>query len=316
MSKEQIFNADEGDIWQVPKGRVTLVGAGPGAPDLMTIRGERALAQADVVVYDDLANAALLEICRPEVRRIYVGKRAGQHSMAQAQISRILVEEAARGQQVVRLKGGDPLVFGRGGEEIAALAAAGIAHEIVPGVTAAVAAGASIGVPLTHRDHASAVVFATGHECCGKRPGQARVNWAALASSGATLCIYMGVRRLAEIVTALLDGGLAGSTPVAIVSNATLPSQEQHTTTLEQAPFFAATLKGKPSLIIVGEVAAWAAAQRQGEDAAVGAAEQVAAVVSMAGAEGAEAAAGTSFSSPELLSLAGRRASLLEAVAS
>jgi len=247
-------------------GRVSLVGAGPGAVDLLTIRGQRLLAQADVVVYDDLANAELLDFCPDEARRIYVGKRGGRRSLPQEQITQILVSEALKGLHVVRLKGGDPLVFGRGGEEIAVLAEAGISYQIVPGVTAAVAAGASIGVPLTHREHASAVVFVTGHECVGKGTegaGREGVNWPALAASGATLCIYMGVRRLGEIVGKLIDGGAKGSTPVAIVANATLRSQEVHTTTLAEAAQFAEQLKGKPSLIIVGEVAALAGAGDQ-----------------------------------------------------
>jgi len=269
MSKEQILDYVAGKQRpespasppQPERGRVSLVGAGPGAVDLLTIRGQRLLAQADVVVYDDLANAELLDFCPDEARRIYVGKRGGRRSLPQEQITQILVSEALKGLHVVRLKGGDPLVFGRGGEEIAVLAEAGIFYEIVPGVTAAVAAGASIGVPLTHRKHASAVVFVTGHECAGKEQeqpecaGRGGVNWPALAASGATLCIYMGVRRLGEIVGKLIDGGAKGSTPVAIVANATLRNQEVHTTTLAEAVLYAERLKGKPSLIIVGEVA-------------------------------------------------------------
>jgi len=269
MSKEQSLTYVRGEspaeaLLESPqpeRGRVSLVGAGPGAVDLLTIRGQRLLAQADVVVYDDLANAELLDFCPDEARRIYVGKRGGRRSLPQEQITQILVSEALKGLHVVRLKGGDPLVFGRGGEEIAVLAEAGIFYEIVPGVTAAVAAGASIGVPLTHREHASAVVFVTGHECAGKGAGQEGrkgINWPALATSGATLCIYMGVRRLGEIVGKLIDGGAQGSTPVAIVANATLRSQEVHMTTLAEAAQFAEQLKGKPSLIIVGQVAALA----------------------------------------------------------
>ncbi|MCC6415752.1 MAG: uroporphyrinogen-III C-methyltransferase [Opitutaceae bacterium] len=249
-----MFHYDRGTT----NGRVTLVGAGPGAVDLLTIRGQRALAQADVVVYDDLANAALLEFCPPEAKRIYVGKRAGIHHVAQETTCRILIEEARQGRHVVRLKGGDPLVFGRGGEEIAALVAEDIPCEVVPGVTAAIAAGASIGVPLTHREHASAVVFVTGHECAGKRSAQTAVDWAALAKTGATLCIYMGVRRLPEISASLQAGGLPGATPVAVVANATLPTQSLHVTNLATAPFLSETLKGLPALIIVGEVVRWA----------------------------------------------------------
>ena len=237
----------------VPAGRVTLVGAGPGAVDLITLRGQRALAEADVVVYDDLANAALLDFCPAGIERIYVGKRAGRHGAAQAEISAILVREASKTQHVVRLKGGDPLIFGRGGEEEQVLAEAGIPFEVVPGVTAAVAAGAVAGIPLTHRQHASAVVFVTGHECAGK-PGDATVDWQALARTRATLCIYMGVRRLGGIATELRAGGLLGNTPVAVIANATLPQQTVQIGDLDSAEILAAAVQGQPALIIVGEV--------------------------------------------------------------
>ena len=251
MSKAGNTNYDR----QSAGGRVTLVGAGPGAPDLLTLRGQKALIEADVVIYDDLANAELLGWCRPDATRIYVGKRAGQHCMPQTQISELIVREALLNQHVVRLKGGDPLVFGRGGEEMAALAEAGIPYAVVPGVTAAVAAGAAAGIPLTLRGTAAAVVFVTGHECAGKNDGA--VDWTALARTGATLCIYMGVRRLPEIARALSAGGMAGSTPVAVVANATLPDQSVHLATLETAEPLSAVLVGQPALIIVGEVVRW-----------------------------------------------------------
>ena len=236
-----------------PGGRVTLVGAGPGAVDLITVRGQRMLSEADVVVYDDLANADLLDFCRADIAKIYVGKRAGRHGATQAEIGAILVREASKNLHVVRLKGGDPLVFGRGGEEEQVLADAGIPFEIVPGVMAAVAAGAVTGIPLTHRRHASAVVFVTGHECSGK-PGEAVVDWPALARTRATLCIYMGVRRLGGIAAELLAGGLPGTTPVAVVANATMPNQSVHIGELESAETLTAALQGQPALIIVGEV--------------------------------------------------------------
>jgi len=257
MSKEQKLPYDRTSRI----GRVTLVGAGPGAADLLTLRGQRVLSEADVVVYDDLVNPELLDICPPDAKRIYVGKRAGVHHVPQERISSILVEEARLGGHVVRLKGGDPLVFGRSGEEMSALGAAGIPCDVVPGVTAAIAAGASVGIPLTHRDHASAVVFVTGHECAGKTGNDAHVDWAGLAKTGATLCIYMGVRRLPEIALALQAGGLSGSTPVAVVANATLPTQSLHVTTLVAAPALSSALKGQPALIIVGEVVRWAELQ-------------------------------------------------------
>jgi uroporphyrin-III C-methyltransferase len=220
----------------------------------MTLRGQRALASADVVVYDDLANNELLEFCPDEAKRIYVGKRAGRHYTPQDEISAILVAEAKGGNHVVRLKGGDPLIFGRGGEEMQALASAGIPCAVVPGITAAMAAGAGTGIPLTHREDASAVVFVTGHECAGKSAGRNHADWAALAKTGATLCIYMGVRRLPEIAAALQAGGLPGSTPVAVVANASLPAQTVHVTNLREAAVLSTTLQGQPALIIVGEV--------------------------------------------------------------
>ena len=232
---------------------MTLVGAGPGAVDLITVRGQNALKQADVVVYDDLANVALLELCPEGADRIYVGKRAGKHGAIQAEICEVLVSEAQRGRRVVRLKGGDPLIFGRGGEEERALAEAGIPFDIVPGVTAATAAGAMTGIPLTHRQHASAVIFATGHECSGK-PGDAVVDWRALGRTKATLCIYMGVRRAGVIAAELREGGLAGDTPVAVIANATLPNQSVQIGDLDSADALTASLQGQPALIIVGEV--------------------------------------------------------------
>ena len=233
-------------------GRVTLVGAGPGAIDLITLRGQHSLMEADVVVYDDLANTELLDFCPPEATRIYIGKRAGKNCTSQEEIGEILVREAGQGRHIVRLKGGDPLIFGRGGEEARVLAEAGIPFELVPGVTAAAAAGAMAGIPLTQRGYASAVVFVTGHECHGKTPA-ASVDWRALARTGATLCIYMGGRRLEVIAAELRAGGLAGSTPVAVVTRATLPDQTVRIADLDAA----ATLTpepGLPALIIVGEV--------------------------------------------------------------
>ena len=236
-----------------PVGRVTLVGAGPGAADLITLRGQRALAEADVVVYDDLANADLLEFCPAQATRIYVGKRAGRHHTPQEEIGAILVREARQDRHVVRLKGGDPLVFGRAGEEAQVLAEAGIPFEIVPGVTAASAAGAVAGIPLTQRGQASAVVCVTGHECQGK-PDETAVDWRALARTRATLCIYMGVRRLPIIAAELRAGGLSGSTPVAVVTQATLPQQTVQVGDLDSAATLVTALSGQPALIIVGEV--------------------------------------------------------------
>ncbi len=252
MSKEGKSDYDRPGI----SGRVFLVGAGPGAPDLLTIRGQNVLKQADVVIYDDLVNVELLDLCPANTRRIYVGKRAGRHCMPQEQIGELLVSVAREHRNIVRLKGGDPLVFGRGGEEMQALAVAGIPYEIVPGVTAAVAAGAMAGIPLTLRRAASAVVFVTGHECANK-DGSGAVDWAALARTGATLCIYMGVKRLPDIARALGEGGLAMDTPLAVVVQATLPQQSVYLATLGEVDELSAALRGKPALIIVGDVVRW-----------------------------------------------------------
>lgn len=245
--------AQSADFDRPAVGHVVLVGAGPGAADLITIRGQRALISAEVLVYDDLVGPGILEMCSASAERIYVGKRSGKHAVPQEEIGAILVRKAQEGRNVVRLKGGDPLIFGRGGEEALVLAAAGIAFEIVPGVTAAAAAGAMSGIPLTHRDHASAVLFVTGHECAGKSSGRS-VNWQALAASGATLCIYMGVKRLPAIAQALREGGMPDTTPVAVVINATLPGEKIHLTQIGAPDVLPAESAGQPAIIIVGEV--------------------------------------------------------------
>ena len=232
-------------------GFVWLVGAGPGAADLITVRGLKLLGRADVVVCDDLVNRELLGYCAPGCGQHFVGKRAGAHRSTQPEINALLVALAGAGKKVVRLKGGDPLVFGRAGEEMQALREAGIPFEIVPGVTAATAAGAAAGVPLTHRDHSSAVVFITGHQCAANTSA---LDWGALARLRATLCFYMGVRRLPEIARNLLGHGMAADMPVAVVSEATLPAQKILTGTLGDAEKLSAGLAGQPALVVVGEV--------------------------------------------------------------
>jgi len=242
-------------MFQPPEpGFVTFVGAGPGAADLLTLRGLRALQQADVVLHDDLANRELLEHCRPGTEFIYVGKRAGTHSALQEEINWLLVAHARAGRRVVRLKGGDPTVFGRLGEELHALRCAQIEFEIVPGVTAACAAAAAAGISLTQRGVASTTILTTGHECEGKRSRS--VDWSALAHPGATLCVYMGARRLGEIAGRLKDAGIAPDTPLLIVSHASRPTQVIRSGTLESATELAAELADTPSLIIIGEAAA------------------------------------------------------------
>ncbi|MEO6004441.1 MAG: uroporphyrinogen-III C-methyltransferase [Opitutus sp.] len=234
--------------------RVRLVGAGPGAPDLITVRGARALAEADVVLYDDLGCAELLDLCNDRCERVYVGKRVGRHSASQDAICALLVEKALSGRRVVRLKGGDPMVFGRAGEELKALADAGLEFEIVPGVTAAAAAGAVSGIPLTQRGVTSTMVFVTGHDCADRATP---VNWRALAELRATLCIYMGTRRFKTIADALIGGGLPASTSVAVIAGATLVSEHVRIGTLEDADTLASDAEQRPALIIVGEVVRW-----------------------------------------------------------
>ncbi len=235
--------------------KVRLVGAGPGAADLITVRGARALAEAEVVLYDDLANPELLELCAEGAEKVYVGKRAGAHSVAQGEINALLVRKALAGKRVVRLKGGDPMIFGRTAEEIEALATAGVPFEIVPGVTAASAAGAAAGIPLTQRGVTSAMVVVAGHACADRNG--AKVDWRALAAMRATLCIYMGTRRWVDIAKELLAGGLAETTPVAVVAGATLDSQSLRVGTLAEGERLLADLQGRAAMIVVGEVVRW-----------------------------------------------------------
>jgi uroporphyrin-III C-methyltransferase len=235
-------------------GKVWLVGAGPGDPELLTLKAVRVLAQADVVLHDDLVQRAVLAHVRPEARIVAVGKRGGCKSTAQDFIERLMIAEAKRGRRVVRLKGGDPFVFGRGGEECAALRAAGIAVEIVNGVSAGMMAAASLGAALTHRDVCHGVVFVTGHTHAGGGP-----DWAALARTGMTLVIYMGVANCRSIQQALLAGGLPPCTPAAVVQDASLPRERKLMTTLDQLPRdLAAAGLGSPSVIVIGDVLAYA----------------------------------------------------------
>jgi uroporphyrinogen III methyltransferase/synthase len=238
------------------RGVVYLVGAGPGDPELLTVKGRRVLAEADAVVYDHLVSRELLELARPGCELVFAGKKGGQLCRPQADIDGSLVRLALEGKTVVRLKGGDPFIFGRGGEEAAALAAAGVPFEVVPGVTSALAAAAYAGIPLTHRLHSSSVVLLTGHEDPSK-PG-ATVRWEDYARLGATLCIYMGVRNLATIARRLQEGGMPASMPAAIVQSATT---EAHRTILGTLGTLAALAEEgsveAPAMVIIGEVAAF-----------------------------------------------------------
>lgn len=238
------------------RGKVYLIGAGPGDPDLITVKAQRCLRIADAIVYDRLLDPSLLDEARPGVERIYAGKGPRCHTLSQERINALLVEQARRGRIVVRLKGGDPFVFGRGGEEALALAAAGIPFEIVPGVTSAIAAPAYAGIPVTHRDHASLFTVVTGHAGEGAAQSSPPVDWEALARIGGTLVILMGVAALPCITRRLLDGGLDRETPAAVIQQGTTRAQRTVTGTLadiaERAT--AAGLEA-PAITVIGAVA-------------------------------------------------------------
>src|SRR5712692_5990560 len=203
-------------------GKVFLIGAGPGDPELMTLKAARALRTADVVLVDELVNRGCLAHARSGTTVINVGKRGGCKSTPQEFIERLLVQYARQGRVVARLKGGDPLIFGRGGEELQALRAAGIEVEVIPGITAGIGAPATLGIPLTHRDAARGVVFVTGHTKDGAEP-----DWPALARTGLTLVIYMGLTRLPQIAAALLQAGMSPGTLACAIENGTLRNQRQ-----------------------------------------------------------------------------------------
>ena len=247
-------------------GEVWLVGAGPGDPELLTIKALKALQGADVVVHDGLVSPAILDLAPATARRLSVAKRKSRHSYAQDEINRLLIAFAREGLTVVRLKGGDPFIFGRGGEELEACRAAGVVCHVVPGVTAALAAGAAAGAPLTHRGAAQAVTFVTGHAAAGGEPD---LDWASLAKPNQTVVIYMGVSTAASIAARLMAAGRAGSTPALIVEDASLPTERRIVTTLAGIPAAAEAVEG-PGLLIVGE--AMALAQAEGPPSALRAA--------------------------------------------
>jgi uroporphyrin-III C-methyltransferase / precorrin-2 dehydrogenase / sirohydrochlorin ferrochelatase len=232
-------------------GFVSLVGAGPGDPELLTLRALRVMQSASVVLYDKLVSPALVDLARRDAERIYVGKERDNHALSQAEINDLMVRLAREGKRVVRLKGGDPFIFGRGGEEIEALAARQIPFEVVPGVTAAAGAAAYAGIPLTHRDCADACVFVTGH----LKGGKAQIDAQGLVRPRQTIVVYMGVGALAQICAKLVDHGLAPATPCALVERATLADQRVVESTLQDiASLAVAQAIRPPALLIVGEV--------------------------------------------------------------
>ncbi|NJN72690.1 MAG: uroporphyrinogen-III C-methyltransferase [Limnothrix sp. RL_2_0] len=234
-------------------GKVYLVGAGPGDPGLFTLKGKTLLEMADVVVYDALVSEPILAMINPRAERVNAGKRRGRHSLPQQETTQILIEKAQEHAIVVRLKGGDPFVFGRGGEEMMDLQAANVPVEIVPGITSGIAAPAYCGIPLTHRGYSSSATFVTGHESVGKyRP---HVNWQAIAQGSETLVIYMGVHNLPQIIPQLIEGGLTPETPIALVRWGTRPDQEELLSTLGSvAAEIEATGFSAPAIAIIGKV--------------------------------------------------------------
>lgn len=232
-------------------GVVYLVGAGPGDPDLLTLRAAKLLEQADVVVYDNLVSEGIVNFIHRDAQKIFVGKEKNRHTMPQEEINRLLVALAKEGKKVVRLKGGDPFIFGRGGEELEVLVEHAIPFEVVPGITAANGVSCYSGIPLTHRDYAQSCMFATGH----LKDGSLDLDWQALSRKNQTVVIYMGLGALTEIAQQLMNHGMSASMPAAIIEKGTTSNQKVFTGTLETLPDLVRTLGLKsPCLIIVGQV--------------------------------------------------------------
>ena len=232
-------------------GEVYLVGCGPGSPDLLTFRALRLMQQADVVVYDRLVSPEIVDLCRKDAKRIYVGKARDCHALPQDEINTLLVEMASAGHRVIRLKGGDPFIFGRGGEEIETLAAQGIAFQIVPGITAATGCAAYAGIPLTHREFAQSCIFTTGH----LSDGSVNLNWAALIQSQQTIAIYMGLHGLAKICAGFVEHGMSPAMPAALIQQGTTSEQKVLTATVADLPTIAEREAVRPPcMVIIGEV--------------------------------------------------------------
>lgn len=250
-SAEKMLQQMLKDEDNIQRGEVYLVGAGPGDPDLLTFRALRLMQKADVVVYDNLVSKPILEMTRRDAERIYVGKKRNDHTLPQEEINELLVRLAKEGKRVLRLKGGDPFIFGRGGEEIETLAEHGILFQVVPGITAASGVSSYAGIPLTHRDHAQSCIFVTGH----LKDGSMNLDWDALARPKQTIVVYMGLHGLATLCSELIAHGLPGTTPVAIVQQGTTKNQRVITGTLATLPANAEVEElHAPTLIIVGGV--------------------------------------------------------------
>lgn len=248
LAQQALAAADAGAL---TRGEVFLVGAGPGDPDLLTFRALRLMQLADVVLYDNLVSDAVLDLVRRDADRVYVGKKRADHAVPQEDLNLVLVRLAQEGKKVLRLKGGDPFIFGRGGEEIETLAEHGIPFQVVPGITSAAGASCYAGIPLTHRDYAQGVTFVTGH----RREGEESLDWARLTNPHETLVVYMGITQAPLIASELMAHGRRGDTPVAVVEKATTPQQRVHTGTLASLGEVIANAGIKPpALVIIGDV--------------------------------------------------------------
>jgi uroporphyrin-III C-methyltransferase/precorrin-2 dehydrogenase/sirohydrochlorin ferrochelatase len=233
------------------RGEVYLVGAGPGDPELLTLRALKLMQRADIALYDNLISPDILALLPPTTDRVYVGKRRADHTMRQEEINALLVKHAREGKRVLRLKGGDPFIFGRGGEEIDSLSSEGIPFEVVPGITAALGVAAYAGIPLTHRDYAQSCVFVTGH----LKDGTMELDWPALARPQQTIVVYMGLLGLPQLCARLVEHGLRSATPAAIVQQGTARTQRVVTGTLRTLPRAAAKARlHAPTLTIIGDV--------------------------------------------------------------
>jgi uroporphyrin-III C-methyltransferase/precorrin-2 dehydrogenase/sirohydrochlorin ferrochelatase len=250
-AREALADAIDGAELTPPKGEVYLVGGGPGDPDLLTFRALRLLQQAEVILFDRLVNPAIIDLARKDAERIYVGKESDRHAVPQEQINTLLVKLAQEGKRVLRLKGGDPFIFGRGGEEIESLAEAGVSFQVVPGITAASACSSYAGIPLTHRDYAQTCIFITGH----MKDGKLDLNWDTLVQPGQTIAIYMGVKAIELLCHQLIEHGMDADMPAAIIQQGSLPQQQVYTGTVKTLASIASSKDiTPPSMIIIGQV--------------------------------------------------------------